>query len=104
MSENPFGPLSAEEFQKAVDAPYGRAGDILRKADPLWGRSFPDGVKSRWKVTFRQQVTMQAIKYVEAGSEEEAEAIAETIPDNELTFDQYVDADDSELVSAVEAP
>lgn len=103
MSANPFGPLSAEEFQKAVEAPYGRAGDILRKGDPLWGRSFPDGELARYKVTFHQQVTMRATKYVEAHSEEEAEAMAEAIPDDELTFDHFVDADNSELVSVEEA-
>jgi len=103
MSVNPFGPLSAEEFQKAVDAPYGLAGDILRKADPLWGRSFPEGEKSRWKVVFHQQVTMSATAYVEAASEEEAAAIAEHFDTSKLTFDRYVDSGDDEIASVEKA-
>jgi len=99
LSVHPYGPLTKEQFQEAVDAPYGRAGDILRKGDPLWGRGFPDGEVKRWKVTYHQQVTMAATKYVEAASEKEAEAIADTISDDTLTFDRFVDADSSEIIS-----
>ena len=97
MSVHPFGPLSAEEFQKAVDAPYGEAAVILRKHDPMWGKFPQDGEKVRWKVTLHQQVTMAATTYVEAGTEEEAEALAALIPAKDLTFDSYVDSDDGEI-------
>lgn len=104
MSVNPFGPMSAAEFQEAVDAPYGRAGDILRKRDPLWGRNFPDGPVVRWKVVLHQRVTMAAVKYVEAASEEEAEAMVGAMDTSALVFDKFVDAGDEEVISVEEVP
>jgi hypothetical protein len=103
MSTNPFGPLTPEEFQSAVDAPYGRAADILRQHDPMWGKFPGDGEKVKWKVRLYQQVTMQSVTYVEAATEEEAEALAAQIDTGALTFDTFIDADDGEIVDVVPA-
>ncbi len=96
---HPFGPLTPAEFQEAVDAPYGQAGVILRKHDPLWGRFKEPGQKIKWRAVFHQTVTMRAFATVEAGSEEEAQAAAELIPDKDLNFDDVVDSDYGELIS-----
>jgi hypothetical protein len=103
MSTNPFGPLSPEQFQEAVDAPYGGAAEILRKHDPMWGKFPSTGEKKGWKVTLHQQVTMMATTTVLAETEEEAEALAALIPASKLTFDTYIDADDGEIVEVVPA-
>lgn len=104
MSTNPFGPMSADEFQRAVDAPYGQAMTMLRQHDPMWGK-FPkgEGEKIRWKVRLHQQVTMMAITYVEAESQAEAEALAELVDAKTLTFDSFIDADSGEVVDVVPA-
>lgn len=99
MQSSPFGPLSAAEFQEAVDAPYGQATAILRKHDPMWGRFKEEGEKIRWRVKLTQSVTMGATTYVEASSEEEAEALAALIPAHSLNFDQFIDADEGEIES-----
>jgi hypothetical protein len=103
MSQNPFGPLSDEEIQAAINAPFGGAADILRKHDPMWGKFLSTGDKIRWKVTLHQQVTMQATTYVEAETEEEAEELAAMIDSAKLTFDTFVDSDDGEVIEAVPA-
>lgn len=103
MDTHPFGPLSEAEIQAAIDAPFGGAADILRKHDPMWGKFPSTGEKIRWKVRLHQQVTMQATAYVEAETEEEAEALAALIDTAKLTFDTYVDADDGEVIEAVPA-
>lgn len=100
MSVYPYGPLSEDEFRAAVDAPYGKAADILRKHDPMWGK-FPSegGEKIRWRVELTQNVTMRAVTFVEAETEEEAEALAGMIPAQDLTFDEFVCADEGEIES-----
>lgn len=76
---SPFGPLSPEQFQEAVNAPAGGAAAILRKHDPLWGKlPAEDGVPIKWKVRLRQEVTMCAYLTIEAVTEEQALALAET--------------------------
>jgi hypothetical protein len=103
MSTNPFGPLTPEQFQSAVDAPYGGAAEILRRHDPMWGKFTGDGEKIKWKVRLHQQVTMQAVTYVEAATEEEAEALAALIDTGALTFDTFIVADDGEILDVVPA-
>ena len=99
MPPSPFGPLSPAEFQEAVDAPYGKATAILRRHDPMWGRFANEGDKIKWRVRFQQTVTMGATSYVEAATEEEAEALAELIPAKDLRFDEFISDDDGELIS-----
>lgn len=89
----PFGPLSAEEFQQAIDAPFGGAADILRKHDPLWGKLSPDGAPIKWKVRLEQEVTMVAFLTVEAATAEDAIAIAEETADKARDLGWDFDSD-----------
>ncbi len=82
-----LGPLSQEEFKALVEAPYGAAKLAIQKHDPLWGRDEPDpGEKRKWRVT------------VEAETEEEAEELAQAIPDSQINWD-YEDSDPPEVDS-----
>ncbi len=104
MNTYTFGPLTPEQFQQAVDAPYGGAAEILRSHDPMWGKFPSNGEKIRWKVQMHQQVTMAAIAYVEAETAEEAWALAEQIDGRSLTFDTFIGVDDdSEVYDVVPA-
>lgn len=82
-----FGPLSPEEFKKLVDAPYGRAVNVIRRFDPLYGKTSSEGEKVKWRVTLHQDVTMSASVTVEAATEEEAEILAEAMDDDKLNWD-----------------
>ena len=87
---NPLGPISAEDFQRAIDAPFGGASEILRKHDPLWGKINRDpepGKLTKWKVFVTQQVTMEAYANIEAETEEDALEIARTMRDGEFSWD-----------------
>lgn len=96
MSDYPFGPLSPAEFQEAVDAPFGKAVGILRKHDPLWGRS--TGEAFPWRVRVVETVRMAGHVTVQAVSEEEAIKAAEALIDaNKVTCDDFVDTDDVEI-------
>ena len=53
-----------------ADAPYGKAAEVLRKHDPLFG--VKDGDKIKWSVHVTTTSTATAYTEVEAGSEEEA--------------------------------
>lgn len=103
MSIYPFGPLAPEQFQNAVEAPYGGADEILRQHDPMWGKFPSNGEKIRWKVRLHQQVTMQGETYVEAETEAEAEALAALIDPDTVKFDTFVGADDGEVYDVVPA-
>lgn len=93
----PFGPLTAEEFQQAVDAPFGQAARMLQKHDPLWGKTAGDleslpPVKT-WRVKMRQEVTMEGSFTVDARTEEEAFAIVGAMKDLESRMDRFVSSD-----------
>lgn len=97
------GPIPPDVFQDIVNAPYGQAASMIRKYDPLWGRSLGNGEKIKWRVKLTQQVTMAAFVTVEAESEEEAEHLASLIPDQSVSWD-FEDADLSEVESAEPLP
>jgi hypothetical protein len=92
-----FGPLSAEEFQQAVDAPFGQASKMLQKHDPLWGKTAGDLATlppvKRWRVKLRQDVTMEGSFYVEARTEEEAFQLVMAEKDVESRMDRFVSSD-----------
>lgn len=94
-----FGPLSQEEFKALVETPYGVAKLEIQKHDPLWGRDEPaPGEKRKWRVTLTQCVTMSGLVTVEAETEEEAEELAQAIPDSKINWD-YEDSDPPEVDS-----
>lgn len=103
MTQAPFGPMSADEFQKAVDAPYGMAAGMLRRYDPLWGRMNAEGDPIRWKVTLEKSVRMRATTYVEAVTEEQADLLAANIDDAKLNWNFAHEDDGGEVIDVVPA-
>lgn len=102
---HPFGPLSATEFQQAVEAPFGVATKILQKHDPLWGKTAGDAEElpplKTWRVKLRQEVTMEGSFDVEARTEEEAFLLAAALPNIDGKMDRFIDADTPYEHSAV---
>lgn len=87
------GPMPADKFRELIDAPYGAAAVAIRQYDPMWGRK--DGEKIKWRVTARAKVEMRAIVTVEASSREEAEKLADALPDSSFDWepDDFADYD-----------
>lgn len=81
------GPLSRDQFRELVDAPFGKATEVIRKYDPLFGRK--EGEKFSWKVIASSTSTMVA--YVEAENEDEAKKLADELDDD--AFDSCNDGD-----------
>lgn len=99
MSVNPIGPLSPEEWQEAINAPYGGATLILRRHDPAWGLGDAEKAPRKWKLKFTRETTSVAYATVVATSEKEAEAEAEKIDTDKLDWD-YDDEGYAFLASA----
>ncbi|MBN8958022.1 MAG: hypothetical protein J0H17_15845 [Rhizobiales bacterium] len=78
------GPLSREEFAALIDAPYGRATEVIRKYDPMFGRA--PGEQIEWEVTFERDVTQEGYAVVKASSEEEAREVAEGLSSFEIDW------------------
>jgi hypothetical protein len=91
MNDPASGPITVDELKALADAPYGKAGETLRKHDPLWGRFSGDlddpAPIRKWRVFVTQEVTMEAYVTVEARTEEEACEIAECLPAGEFSWD-----------------
>lgn len=90
------GPLSREQFAALVAAPFGEATKAIRKHDPLYGRD--EGEPIKWKVKFRRTSTEVGFAYVEAATEEGANALADELDDHKISWD-YDDSDLAEVVS-----
>lgn len=103
MSVNPIGPLSPEEWQEAIDAPYGHAAVILRRHDPAWGFSDPDKAPKKWKVKFTRETEFTAYTTVVATTEAEAQKLADEIDDGDLDWD-YGDEGPAFVASIEESP
>ena len=83
----PLGPFSQEEFKALVEAPYGAARRAIQKHDPLWGREESEpGEKRDWRVNLTQMVMLSGVVTVEAETEEEAELLADAIPDSQINW------------------
>lgn len=83
------GKMPIEEFRKLKDAPYGAAIKTIRKYDPCWG--VKPGEKIKWTVTATAQMRGEAT--VEASSQEEAEKLADLLPDHEFDWEALSDAE-----------
>lgn len=103
MSVNPIGPLTPEEWQEAIDAPYGRAAVILRKHDPAWGFSDPDKAPRKWKVKFTRETKFKAYTTVVATTEAEAQKLTDEIDADKLDWD-YDDEGYAFVASIEEVP
>ena len=96
---NPTGPFTADEFKALINAPHGEALKRIQQLDPLYGKNFEDGEKRKWRVKLIQEVRMAGYVTVEATCEEEAEALAEAIPDHTISWD--AEDDDTPYVAEV---
>lgn len=83
------GPIPPDEFKKLADAPFGAALKTIRKFDPLYG--LPPGEKIKWRVTFEREITQEGEAYVMAASKEEAEKLADEIPESKICWDDDLD-------------
>lgn len=79
-----FGPLSRDEFQALVDAPYGTAVRAIREHDPLFRRE--PGEKIEWLCRFSRVVDYQGEAYVWAETEEEARKRANALPEEDIEW------------------
>lgn len=101
MTANPIGPLSPEEWQAAIDAPFGGAAKILRAHDPAWGFSDPDKAPRKWKVKFTRETEFRAYTTVVATTEVEAQKLADEIDPDKLDWDY--DDEGFAFVASIEA-
>jgi len=76
-----FGVLTPEEFKAALEAPAGGALKIIRKKDPMWGRSAGEVSKFKVRVYATATVTEEDIHTfdVEAINEDQAKEAAEIL-------------------------
>lgn len=91
MAHPATGPISPEQMRELANAPYGKAAEVLRQHDPLWGKLHHDAdapaAPIKWKVFVTQQVTMEAYAKVEALTEEDALEIVGTMRASEFSWD-----------------
>jgi hypothetical protein len=77
------GPLSREKLHELAAAPFGAATKEIRKHDPLWG--LEEGTPIEWKIEFKQERTGFAV--VKAATEKGALAVADTLPMDEIEWE-----------------
>lgn len=76
MGHPATGPISPEQMRALADAPYGKAGEVLRKYDPAWGLSGPEAPLRKYDVTLSAMLPATAYIEVEATNPEQARKIA----------------------------
>jgi hypothetical protein len=81
------GPITREQFKRIVDAPFGAAGEMIRKYDPLWG--LKPGEKMEWEVTVQRM--QQGTVIVKAATEEEAQNMAGEVNESDVNWDSRDD-------------
>ncbi len=101
MSDKSTGPIPRDVFAEIVAAPHGKARDMIRKYDPLWGRVEGEPIKYRARFTRRAREVGYAT--VEASSEKEAETLANLLDTSTIDwqpddFDEEGELDYVEVV------
>lgn len=91
MGHPATGPISPEMMRELADAPYGKAGEVLRKFDPAWGLSGPDGQLRKYDVTLTGMLPASAVMEVEATNAKQAREIAMKMRTRFDTLDWDVD-------------
>jgi hypothetical protein len=76
MGHPATGPITPEQMRALADAPYGKAGEVLRRHDPAWGLSGPDTPLRKYDVTLTAMLPAYAVVEVEATNPEQARKIA----------------------------
>jgi hypothetical protein len=90
------GPIPRERFAEIVNAPHGKACEMILKYDPQWGRA--DGEKFDWKVRVERSGTDEGTAIVKAATEQEAMDAAEELSESEIDWDY--DCGDFAAISA----
>lgn len=99
MAHPSFGIIPPDEFAKAVSAPHGEAGKIIRQYDPLWGLG---GNGKKYKVKCTQYHTVKTLQEctveVEAADEQGARKLIHGMDDSEFKWrDRYDDEEDDDF-------
>ena len=90
------GLLTRSEFAEAVAAPAGKAKEMIRQVDPLWGRE--PGEKFEWLVKVRRSGMDRGRAFVMAASQEEADDLADELDESDIDWDYFGDGFEVESV------
>lgn len=92
------GPVPRDEFASFVNAPFGQAVKTIRKYDPLYAREPNEKIK--WRARFERKVREDGWATVEASTKEEAQKLANDLPEAKINWDVCCDwGDDGDLIS-----
>lgn len=100
VADKSTGPIPRDVFAEIVAAPHGKARDMIRKYDPLWGRV--EGEPVKWRAHFTRRTREVGYATVEASSEKEAEKIAALLDTSTIDW-QPDDSDEEGELDYVEA-
>ena len=96
-----WGEVSPEDVQEIINAPAGKAAEIIRKYDPAWGRTGEEV----YEVHFVKKITEYhncKVK-ISAASQEDADKIADGLLKNRykanspIQFEYFADSEDEEI-------
>lgn len=95
-----FGPIPREKFAEIINAPHGKAAELIRTYDPLWGRDNGDGVERKWKVKLSREITEIGFATVMAVTEEGAKILADALDEHDIDWQH--EYSDHGIVESVE--
>ncbi|MHA6731789.1 hypothetical protein [Devosia sp. A369] len=99
MGHPATGPISPAQMRALADAPYGKAGEVLRQHDPAWGLATPDKPLIKWSVVLTGMMEVSAFVEVEAPDEATAKRIAMGMRMHQLDWDEQGSPDDIAVAS-----
>lgn len=88
-----YGPVPKEMIAEALAAPSGKATQILRKYDPLFGRGVHNPKKFSITVTRKAIRKDEAIVEIEAADEKQAEEILDAMDWDDFNWREGFDDD-----------
>lgn len=97
MGHQSFGRMTPVQIKELADAPFGQAAKSIREIDPLWG--VEEGRPIKWRAKFSREVREVGSAIVEAATKEEAEELAEALPEASIRSDDIDALDEWELES-----
>ena len=86
MTDDPIsGPIPRERLKELVEAPFGKAKEIIRQYDPLWGRV--RGEKIEWLVRVERDGTNAGTASIKPANQEEANELADELTGADIDWD-----------------
>jgi hypothetical protein len=86
MANDPStGPMPRERLKELVDAPFGKAAEIIRQYDPMWGRRA--GEKHEWLVRVERDGTGTGTAFIKAANQDEADELADELTESDIDWD-----------------